>query len=172
MSATINAQIFKESELQSRIRMNKVNYFISRWTCSRGWALSEIFAFNEIRPMCIGGELFSSTSEKVWFRIVRNSLSQWEIWRHWVCLLRSFEDYFPGCKSVSIPGRTFPVKSYYLEHALSLDGTGPQVEVRDACKHHQYEEYRSIDETTLYMLIKKCRSVWFLKETSTISLSF
>eukprot|EP00434_Breviolum_minutum_P037540 symbB.v1.2.033290.t1/scaffold4112.1/size45921/2 len=29
-----------------------------------------------------------------------------------------FKDYFPGCKSVSIPGRTFPVKSYYLEHAL------------------------------------------------------
>ncbi|CAE7770306.1 unnamed protein product [Symbiodinium sp. CCMP2592] len=29
-----------------------------------------------------------------------------------------FKDYFPGSQSISIPGRTFPVTSYYLEHAL------------------------------------------------------
>lgn len=29
-----------------------------------------------------------------------------------------FRDYFNGCRSISIPGRTFPVTSYFLEHAL------------------------------------------------------
>lgn len=29
-----------------------------------------------------------------------------------------FKDYFNGCASFCIPGRTFPVTSYYLEHAL------------------------------------------------------
>ena len=31
------------------------------------------------------------------------------------------EDYFPGSRSVAIPGRTFPVTAYFLEHALSFD---------------------------------------------------
>lgn len=29
-----------------------------------------------------------------------------------------FKDYFPGSRSVAIPGRTFPVTAYFLEHAL------------------------------------------------------
>eukprot|EP00439_Symbiodinium_sp_Y106_P021103 s6220_g2.t1 len=37
----------------------------------------------------------------------------------WACgSFRKLGDYFPGSQSISIPGRTFPVTSYYLEHAL------------------------------------------------------
>eukprot|EP00927_Polykrikos_kofoidii_P076815 TRINITY_DN73840_c0_g1_i1.p1 TRINITY_DN73840_c0_g1~~TRINITY_DN73840_c0_g1_i1.p1 ORF type:complete len:1800 (+),score=403.34 TRINITY_DN73840_c0_g1_i1:624-5402(+) len=33
-----------------------------------------------------------------------------------------FKDYFEGCLSFHIPGRTFPVTSYFLEHALQHTG--------------------------------------------------
>lgn len=33
-----------------------------------------------------------------------------------------FKDYFSGCQAISIPGRTFPVTTYYVEHALEHTG--------------------------------------------------
>ena len=41
------------------------------------------------------------------------------------------QDYFQGSQSISIPGRTFPVTSYYLEHAL-LPG---RAEGKDHCHY-------------------------------------
>ncbi|CAJ1440296.1 unnamed protein product [Effrenium voratum] len=33
-----------------------------------------------------------------------------------------FKDYFPGSRSICIPGRTFPVTAYFMEHALMHTG--------------------------------------------------
>eukprot|EP00928_Gymnodinium_smaydae_P039467 TRINITY_DN26960_c0_g1_i1.p1 TRINITY_DN26960_c0_g1~~TRINITY_DN26960_c0_g1_i1.p1 ORF type:complete len:1213 (-),score=240.06 TRINITY_DN26960_c0_g1_i1:341-3829(-) len=65
-----------------------------------------------------------------------------------------FKDYFNGCQSFHIPGRTFPVTSYYLENAL--EHTGFVVEPNsEFCRQDMNPDISHVEESELRTLYEK-----------------
>eukprot|EP00443_Scrippsiella_acuminata_P000518 CAMPEP_0115331174 /NCGR_PEP_ID=MMETSP0270-20121206/86174_1 /TAXON_ID=71861 /ORGANISM="Scrippsiella trochoidea, Strain CCMP3099" /LENGTH=793 /DNA_ID=CAMNT_0002751947 /DNA_START=106 /DNA_END=2484 /DNA_ORIENTATION=+ len=67
-----------------------------------------------------------------------------------------FKDYFGNCDSIHIPGRTFPVTSYYMEHALQHTGfiveENSEYARRDGeyLSHHESAELQQVYERDEY----------------------